>query len=97
MHTFNLLQGASQPQSASRPSQPISKQDAARVIVLLALDEAIKDLCGASPLKGVPSGELYAHMSGFVTLGTYQGLINELEETGRITSKNHLISHVEVR
>lgn len=53
-----------------------------------AILEAIRDL------KQVPSGELYAVLSGKLSLDTYQSIIEVLENSGRIRVDNHLITFI---
>ena len=59
--------------------------------ILAALDaiqEAIRDL------GEVPSGHLYAHVMGVMSIDTYQAIINALEQAGKIKVSHHLITWV---
>ena len=51
-----------------------------------AIGEAIRDL------GSVPSGHLYAHLAGHMSLSTYQAILGDLEDRGRIKQdRSHLI------
>jgi hypothetical protein len=52
------------------------------------LADAIRDL------GEVPSGHLYAHVMGAMSLETYQGLIGILKRAGLIEEKAHLLTWI---
>lgn len=66
----------------------------ARKQLLEALDgivDWIEAASNASPLGGIPSGELYAILMGKIDIHTYQTVIGVLQQEGYITVKNHLL------
>jgi len=52
-----------------------------------AIREAIKD----AGQDGIPSGHLYAMLMGFMSLHTYQAVIDILVKTKQITNNSHLL------
>jgi len=44
--------------------------------------------------EGYPSGELYANLSGHMSLDEYQGILDILQDAGLITVKHYLITWV---
>lgn len=54
--------------------------------VVVVVRNTIRDL-GA-----VPSGELYAHLMGYMSLETYESIIQLLLDAGVVTSSNHVIT-----
>jgi len=65
------------------------KKVEAAVGIAKALEEAIYE---AGP-TGLPSGHLYAAVSGHLSLGIYQSLLDILHSTGRIRSNGWLLIH----
>lgn len=63
-------------------------QQAALVLAVDAIYEAIK-LAGEA---GIPSGHLYAMVTGKMSLDIYQTIISVLEEKGKINNKGHLLT-----
>jgi len=62
------------------------------VEVLLALGDAVRDLSKASPLGGVPSGDLYAHVMRHLTLDEYQACVAALKRAGLVSERGHLLT-----
>jgi len=60
----------------------------AAVQVVVAVGEAIKEL------GSVPSGHLYAHLMGRMSLETYNKVIGVLKQTGAVKEENHVLSWV---
>ncbi len=69
-----------------------SQERRAAIELVNAVADAIRDLSGISVLGGVPSGELYAHLSGVMSLESYQRLLAELQRAGYIKIARHLIT-----
>ena len=65
-------------------------QKAALVLAVDAIYEAIK-LAGDA---GIPSGHLYAMVTGKMSIDIYQTIIGVLEEKGKINNKGHLLTAV---
>ncbi len=65
----------------SNPSNAAS----ATVMAVAALYEAI------SALGEVPSGHLYAHVMGHLTMEQYNSLIGIMKRTGLITESGHVL------
>jgi len=42
--------------------------------------------------RGIPSGEIYAHVMQYMDLATYQTLIDALVASGRVTSRRFLLT-----
>lgn len=59
-----------------------------------ALGDAIRSLTESSPLRGVPSGELYARVMGRMDIRTYGALIGALKRAGLIEERSHLLTWV---
>lgn len=57
----------------------------------LALGDTIRELSAVSPLKGVPSGELYAHVSNYIDIHQYTAAINTLVICKLVEDKNHFL------
>ena len=51
-----------------------------------AITDAIRDNGGS-----MPSGHLYAVLMGYMSLNTYEKIINALERAGRIRREGHLL------
>ncbi len=62
-----------------------------QIAVTLALAETIRDLSALSPLKGVPSGELYARVMGHLDIHQYEAVIAALKQCRLIEERNHLL------
>ena len=45
--------------------------------------------------QGIPSGHLYAMLTGFVGIDTYQQIISIFVATGKIENKNHLLRTIQ--
>ena len=54
--------------------------------------EAVAD--AIKTLGSVPSGHLYAHLMGALTLTQYQAVIGILKVQGKVTERNHLLTWV---
>lgn len=67
------------------------KFEAAREVVVI-VGEAVRDLTAASPLGGVPSGELYARLMGSLSLDGYNMIIGVLKNAGAVVENNYLLS-----
>jgi hypothetical protein len=63
----------------------------AAVRIMDVIVDCVKD-CGA---MGLPSGHLYAHLMGKMSLDTYEQMIELLIRAGRITRSNHCLYYVE--
>jgi hypothetical protein len=60
----------------------------AGIQILVAVAEAIRE-------KGeVPSGELYAVLSGHLTLALYTKVIERLKGAGLVSERNHLLTWI---
>jgi len=66
----------------------MTAQEKAALAIVLAVGEAIKEL------GSVPSGHLYAHMMGRMSLETYNKIIALLVKTGAVKEENHLLTWV---
>ena len=66
----------------------MTNQEKAALAIVLAVGEAIKEL------GSVPSGHLYAHMMGRMSLETYNKVIGLLVKTGAVKEENHLLTWV---
>jgi hypothetical protein len=51
-------------------------------------------IAAAGP-EGLPSGHLYAQLMGYMSLSTYQNLIDVMVKAGGITLKNHVLRAVD--
>lgn len=60
---------------------------AAAIQATAAIGEAI---CGFGE-RGIPSGELYAHICDKMSLEDYQAVIGLLKRTGLVTESNHVL------
>jgi hypothetical protein len=58
----------------------------AAVQIVLSVADAIKDL------GSVPSGHLYAHLMGQMTLDDYNFIIGTLKEAGVVEETNYLLT-----
>ena len=56
-----------------------------------AIGETIRDLSAASPLGGVPSGELYAHLMPTLTIEQYTAVIGLLKGAQLVEERAHLL------
>jgi hypothetical protein len=67
----------------------------AMVEVVYTVGLAIRAATEQSPLRGVPSGALYARLMAYgMTLDTYNQIIGLLTKKGLITNKGHLLQWV---
>lgn len=66
----------------------MTNQEQAAMKIVIAVGEAIKEL------GSVPSGHLYAHMMGHMSLETYNKVIALLVKTGAVKEENHLLTWV---
>jgi len=64
------------------------------IAIVCTVGEAIRDLTAASPLKGVPSGELYAHLQPLLNLEQYERVLSMLIQANLVERKNHLLSWI---
>jgi hypothetical protein len=55
----------------------------------MAVGECIRDLG-----RPVPSGEVYAHLMGHLTLESYTSVIAVLKAKGLVEEKNHLLTWI---
>jgi hypothetical protein len=62
------------------------EQAKALIQIVQAIADTIKEL------KEVPSGVLYAHLMGKMSLDNYQYIIGILKESGKVKESNHLLS-----
>ena len=46
-------------------------------------------------LKGVPSGHLYAHLLGIMSLDIYNKMLSELKQEGRISESGFFLTAIE--
>jgi len=60
----------------------------AAIQVAAAVGDAIREL------KEVPSGHLYAHLMGRMSLESYNGCIRILKQAGLVEEHNHLLKWV---
>lgn len=65
--------------------QVSKEQTKAALSVLMVLADAIRDL------SEVPSGELYAVVSGTLSLDSYNKALGLLKRSGLVEEKNHLL------
>jgi hypothetical protein len=63
----------------------------AAIVALAAIAETIRDLTAASPLGGVPSGELYTHLMDKLDIQSYTALISSLKAAGLVEERAHLL------
>lgn len=66
-----------------------SKDDVAKA---LELAKAVLDVIIAAGPNGMPSGELYAHLMGKISIETYGSLIGMLKRLGLVAESNHLLT-----
>ncbi len=59
--------------------------------MLVALCDAILEAIEAMGERGVPSGHLYAHLMGKMSLGTYESIISALVKAGKVRQANHVL------
>lgn len=64
---------------------------------LLGIMDALDEVIVAAGPQGLPSGELYAHVMGRLSLQNYEWCIDLLVKAGRITRKNHLLTSTRVQ
>ncbi len=69
-------------------SQPTREEIKAALSAVMALGEAIKDL------GSVPSGHLYAHVMGHMSLDNYNAAIGLLKRAGAVKEENHLLTWI---
>lgn len=69
-------------------SQPSREEIKAALSAVMALGEAIKDL------GSVPSGHLYAHVMGHMSLDSYNAAIGLLKRAGAVKEENHLLTWI---
>lgn len=62
-----------------------TEQEKAALQVIAAVADAIREL------KEVPSGHLYAHLMGRMSLESYNKIISILKDAGMITERNHVL------
>ena len=67
-----------------------SKATPAQVQAYLQAAKAIADC--VKELGAVPSGHLYAHVMGHMSLETYQGIIDKLKQIGFVSESSHLLT-----
>lgn len=72
----------------------MTERHAAQLKIIAVVAETIRDLSASSPLGGVPSGHLYAHLMGTFTLAQYQSVIEVLKRADLVEEKNHLLTWV---
>ena len=70
------------------------KPSDAMVSLLLAVAECIRDFTAASPLGGVPSGELYSHLMDKMDLQAYTAVIDALKRARLVEERAHLLMWV---
>ena len=68
--------------------------NAVTVPVIAAVGACIRDMTELSPLKGVPSGHLYAQLMGRLSYEEYQEVIYALKQTKLVEEQNHLLTWV---
>lgn len=66
----------------------MTNQEKAAMQIVLAVGEAIKEL------GSVPSGHLYAHLMGRMSLETYTKVIALLVKVGAVKEENNLLTWV---
>jgi hypothetical protein len=69
---------------------PISTEKARVLAIVQVVGETIKEF---GP-DGVPSGHLYAHLSGVITYHTYQSMIDAMVAAKVIKVSNHVITWI---
>lgn len=62
---------------------------AAAINAVKAIADAIREL------GSVPSGEFYARVSGYLTIGQYEKVIGLLKGAGLVRETNHVLTWVE--
>lgn len=68
-----------------------NEQRIAALELYKAVAESIREVSFASPLGGVPSGEVYATLSGLMGLMTYESMIGSMIDAGLIEQRNNLL------
>lgn len=68
----------------------MTQQQAAAWLVIAAIRDAIRE---AGP-NGVPSGHLYAALSGRLSLDVYTEIIHVLKSTRVVTESGHVLRYV---
>lgn len=69
-------------------SNVTAEQVTAGIRAAAAVGEVIRDL------GSIPSGHLYAHLMGRMSLDTYNSLIGILKQANLVEEKNHLLTWV---
>jgi len=64
---------------------PRTKDLAAALKQAAAMMEALREAINAAGAQGIPSGHLYAHLIGKLSLQHYQAMISAMVEAGKIT------------
>ena len=62
--------------------------------VIFETCKAIYDTIAEAGEEGIPSGHLYAMLTGIMSLDVYNNLIDTLKRTGMITEKFHVLTVV---
>lgn len=70
---------------------PTPEQVKAMVELLRDIFALIKTATAESPLRGIPSGHLYAAVSDVMDLDTYNRLILVMKDSGLIEEVNYLL------
>jgi hypothetical protein len=67
----------------------MTKQETVKALAELIL--VLRDIIRAAGKEGIPSGHLYAHCMGGMTLETYEKLIKIFLDSGKVERKNHVL------
>jgi hypothetical protein len=71
-----------------------TKEMQALLQIVDAVAEAIRDLTAESPMKGVPSGHLYAMLMSMMNLQMYQTIVGLLKKAGLVKESGHFLTWV---
>lgn len=66
---------------------PLTNQE----LAALALVRAMGDVIRAAGDEGVPSGNMYAHLCGKMTLEQFDAIVNTLIRAKMVEKKNHVL------
>ena len=62
--------------------------------IIFQMANAIYEAIAEAGEEGIPSGHLYAMLTGIMSLDVYNNLIDTLKRTGMVTEKFHVLTAV---
>ncbi len=70
----------------------MNKQLVGALMIIDLVHSAVKE----TGVNGIPSGHLYAMLMGYISVETYQIIINYLVQAKKITNVSHLLKSTEL-